>query len=228
MKKLIIITLIMFASADLAFSGEGATNIYDSAFELQEEAYIDDIPFSTLNLALQSSSFKEDLAMSEEGYVKDIPFDTEQIAAAKMLYEMICCYRNESYVDDIPFCTDYHYNKYCVKNLVKEYKNEPGVLDIPFDTYAVAYNAMFINSVRKYSNEPEVADIPGAMICSDYCPKTSLIAEIRISQESLKDLRKADRERLKENIENAMQELDRILKSMEENSYYFDLMKIAD
>ena len=228
MKKSIIITLILFASANLAFSGEKAACLIDTALELQEEAYVDDIPFSTHHLALTSESFKEDLALSEEGYVKDIPFDTEQIAAAQMLNEMLCCYRNEDYVDDIPFCTDLYYNKFCVKKMVKDYKNEAGVRDIPFDTYAVAYNAMFISAVRKYTNEPEVKDIPGAMACSEYCPKSSLVAQIHITPASLKDIDYMDRAKLMESIENAMLELDRILRSMEEDNYYFDHPKISD
>ena len=62
--------------------------------KLEEETYIDDIPFNTSYVASAAAVYE----MEEEAYVDDIPFNTVLVVN----YEM----EDEASIDDIPFDTE--------------------------------------------------------------------------------------------------------------------------
>lgn len=80
-------------------------------FVLEEEAYINDIPFSTAEVSancLYRMAMAEKFEMEEEAYIDDIPFNTECVSknclylkAINTVFDMPI----EEYVDDIPFDT---------------------------------------------------------------------------------------------------------------------------
>ena len=82
-----------------------------NTFVLEEEAYINDIPFSTAKVSancLYEMAMAVDFEMEEEPYIDDIPFSTECITiycmylkALNMEFDL----PEEKYVDDIPFNT---------------------------------------------------------------------------------------------------------------------------
>jgi len=81
-------------------------------FELEEEAYISDIPFSTEEIAanyLYEKALSETFEFEEEAYIDDIPFDTYAIAK-DYLYEKnlknAFAFEEEEYINDIPFDTE--------------------------------------------------------------------------------------------------------------------------
>ncbi len=86
-------------------------NSFASGFGMQDEKYIDDIPFNTKTIF---DSIQKDndpaIVMKEEAYINDIPFDTEQIvaqyrsdSAMQVNYEL----PEEETINDIPFNTLY-------------------------------------------------------------------------------------------------------------------------
>ena len=98
---------------DIPFSTEMVFNeIMNPEFNMEEEAFIDDIPFNT--------SLMVDFEMEEEAFISDIPFSTEEIAedytttqAADFLME------DEAYINDIPF------NTYTIANISGDFnKND--------------------------------------------------------------------------------------------------------
>ena len=71
---------------------------------MQEEEYVDDIPFNTELIATQTvyiDAVEVAYAFEAEAYVDDIPFNTKYIAVVALAFEM----DEEAYVDDIPFDT---------------------------------------------------------------------------------------------------------------------------
>lgn len=81
--------ILFVASALLGFNlgyapSEDLSENKDSIeFVMEEEAYIDDIPFDTEKIAqraLYNESQKETYQFEDEAYIDDIPFDTEEIA----------------------------------------------------------------------------------------------------------------------------------------------------
>jgi hypothetical protein len=59
-------------------------------FELEEEAYINDIPFSTEKVVadyLYNKAIQETFQFEEEEYIDDIPFDTQTVINANLLNE---------------------------------------------------------------------------------------------------------------------------------------------
>lgn len=61
-------------------------NAFNTVFNLENESFIDDIPFNTkeiVNTQIKNNSFEfsyETFQMEQEPYINDIPFDTEKIA----------------------------------------------------------------------------------------------------------------------------------------------------
>ncbi|MCD4679002.1 MAG: hypothetical protein K8S00_01315 [Bacteroidales bacterium] len=129
----ILLSLIMSFNTTSAF-------VQEMDFELEEEEYIDDIPFktaaviSTIIVDYDTSESEEDLSansfetkknnevylaskmefnLEEEEYVDDIPFNTRKIFNAMVNFDendmniivQDFCLANEEYVDDIPFDT---------------------------------------------------------------------------------------------------------------------------
>ena len=80
-------------------------------FIMEEEAYINDIPFNTAEVSesyLFEMAMAQEFEMEEEGYIDDIPFDTECIAADCLYFKamnVVFEMEEESYIDDIPFNT---------------------------------------------------------------------------------------------------------------------------
>jgi len=105
-----ILHLTAIATLIVAFSFN--LNAFTPNFELEEEAYINDIPFSTEDIAanyLYNKALSESFAFEEEAYIDDIPFDTYEVAMS-YLYEKnlknAFAFEEEAYIDDIPFDTE--------------------------------------------------------------------------------------------------------------------------
>jgi hypothetical protein len=77
---------------------------------LEEEAYVDDIPFNTELIAYQSM-VNNMISTDIESYVDDIPFNTRKIFYESLANNMVTASSDEAYADDIPFCTN---NIYCM------------------------------------------------------------------------------------------------------------------
>lgn len=100
-------------------------------YTLEEEAYVEDIPFNTTALV-----YGKAISMPEEEYVDDIPFNTAIVAmqAGAQLPD-------EAYVDDIPFDTHA-----MVMNTDFNLPEEAYVDDIPFDTQCIVNNRHLKNA----------------------------------------------------------------------------------
>ncbi|PIQ30867.1 MAG: hypothetical protein COW63_08870 [Bacteroidetes bacterium CG18_big_fil_WC_8_21_14_2_50_41_14] len=74
---------------------------------LAEEAYIDDIPFSTQHVfdSILDLSLTDTYDLSEEVYIQDIPFNTAEIASENLDATSFDL-EEESYINDIPFSTE--------------------------------------------------------------------------------------------------------------------------
>lgn len=72
---------------------------------VEEETYINDIPFNTAEVAMKS--FYVNLAKpEEETFVNDIPFDTQVVVAIYTYVTHPVVVEEEAYIDDIPFDTE--------------------------------------------------------------------------------------------------------------------------
>jgi hypothetical protein len=76
--------------------------------KMEDEAYIDDIPFNTAAV-VSAMSQMEVYEFGEEPFVEDIPFSTEEVVsdyrwqqAMNLDFEM----SDEEYIDDMPFSTE--------------------------------------------------------------------------------------------------------------------------
>lgn len=128
-----------------------------SVYSLEEESYIDDIPFDTEKIYKRAccyykhyGRYSADLTLRDEDYIEDIPFSTIEIASSVMsgTFLMQPCLptfflTEESYIDDIPFSTE----EVVADSLEKKEKNkesytitsfnlkdEEYIDDIPWDT----------------------------------------------------------------------------------------------
>ena len=105
--KTIKITTVLALSFLMSLGLFANSNI----FVMEEEAYINDIPFSTAEVSincLYEMALAEDFEMEEESYIDDIPFNTECISinckylkAVNVQFDL----PEENYIDDIPFNT---------------------------------------------------------------------------------------------------------------------------
>ena len=102
--KTIIATLI------LIFICAAGTISTGQEMPLEEEAYVDDIPFNTELIAYQSL-VNDMISHDIESYVDDIPFNTKKIYYESLANNMAVASADEAYADDIPFCT---HNIYCM------------------------------------------------------------------------------------------------------------------
>ena len=107
---LILIAGIAFG-ADLSTNPPSTDASAAGVFVMEDEDYIDDIPFSTEAVVENykaSESMKEIFDYEEEAYIDDIPFDTEAIAENVRLNNArntVIDFEDEAYVNDIPFNT---------------------------------------------------------------------------------------------------------------------------
>ena len=82
--SVLFILLISLTSGVDFMRDNSASAAAQNEFTLQDEAYVDDIPFDTRSIAEQQlleEAMAVDYTFEEEAYVDDIPFDTEQIAS---------------------------------------------------------------------------------------------------------------------------------------------------
>ena len=125
-------------------------------FTLDDEQYIDDIPFSTELVSAQMyfgnsylNPMENNFQLYDEEYINDIPFDTEKIYWA-CSFNQNCgsidpesvTLEDENYIDDIPFNTeDYASDSIGCENKENEFSitsfnldEEEYIDDIPWDT----------------------------------------------------------------------------------------------
>ena len=129
--KTLISTSIFILCLALFSQAKPINEIYSiqDPFET-EESYIDDIPFDTWEIAVESILEGDEVKLQEEPYVNDIPFDTRTIANEYLLRKMVET-TSERNVNDIPFNTEKITNQYLTGALTREYLNEPNVEDFP-------------------------------------------------------------------------------------------------
>ena len=114
-------------------------NLTAANLNFTDEAYIDDIPFSTKEVYddVMNERNLQQFDFGDEEYIDDIPFDTHCISTQ-------CFYQRAIRVD---------FN----------FEEEAYIDDIPFDTYQnmvqTAYN-MAIEQVYNFSEEAYIDDIP--------------------------------------------------------------------
>ena len=83
-----------------------STNALEAEFEIEEENYINDIPFSTECVTVNcryEKAMSVVFELDEELYVDDIPFNTEKIVENSNIENFNL--EEEAYIDDIPFNT---------------------------------------------------------------------------------------------------------------------------
>lgn len=152
--KKIIIPLITIL---IAVSSYAANNI----FILEKETYINDIPFSTNTIAVNSILDNDGICsfqLEDEEYIDDIPFNTKEIAAKCLNSRTEYDLKDEAYVDDIPFNTWQLFNEYHLDQITLN--DEQNVNDIPFNTQLVTAK-YFINSIEfALKDERYIDDIP--------------------------------------------------------------------
>jgi hypothetical protein len=136
---------------------------------LNDEAYIDDIPFNTAEVAGQKPS--TDLSMfvlKEEAYIDDIPFDTKAIAGKLVIDKSLTDFslQDEEYIDDIPFNTEavareLNNSESIDQALAQNFrlKEEAYIDDIPFNTESVVMNTKdnkqsAVAKIEKAENSP--------------------------------------------------------------------------
>jgi len=74
--------------------------------KLEEEAYVNDIPFDTHAIANKYLLLRN-MEISEEANIDDIPFNTEKIFYEKLAERLTEQYRNEAEINDLPDSPDY-------------------------------------------------------------------------------------------------------------------------
>ena len=129
--KALMITLVLILGLAVSNYGKPINDIYsikDPIFE--EEAYVDDIPFDTWDIASAVMNDGDEVKMEEEAYVDDIPFDTRAIACCCILRRIIES-SGEANVNDIPFSTEEILCEYLAARIREQYRNEPNINDMP-------------------------------------------------------------------------------------------------
>lgn len=132
---------------------------------LEEEAYIDDIPFDTEMIV--SELLVPEFNFEEESYINDIPFNTSTVCAIclyeealKVDYKMV----EEEFINDIPFetekvATELTSYSSCIDN----FEEEIYISDIPFSTAQLVseYNyTQIVNITFEFPEENYIDDIP--------------------------------------------------------------------
>ncbi|MCD4680981.1 MAG: hypothetical protein K8S00_11400 [Bacteroidales bacterium] len=105
-------TILILLALITLNTNSAITNIPEEEFFLEEENYIDDIPFDTWNVAMNYESYWGSLGilLEEEKYVEDIPFNTCEIAAnykMKQIMAVEFSMEEEAEINDLPFDTKF-------------------------------------------------------------------------------------------------------------------------
>jgi hypothetical protein len=136
MKNLIITSLLIFGLAAQNY-GKPIIDIYSMKEPIvDEEAYIDDIPFNTWQIAIDAIFDGDETKLAEEPYVDDIPFDT-RIIASQYLFGNINEKSDEANVDDIPFDTEKVMYEELTARLTACYKDEQNTSDLPGNDFTI-------------------------------------------------------------------------------------------
>jgi hypothetical protein len=104
MKTLLQMTAIATLIVAFSLNLSGST----PNFELEEEAYINDIPFDTKCIAadcIYQKALQVDFEIEEEAYVDDIPFNTQKVVVENAFRDAlneVFTFEDELYIDDIP------------------------------------------------------------------------------------------------------------------------------
>jgi len=164
------------------------TNPYQVKFTLEEEAYIDDIPFNTEVVTDEMfwgyaylNPTNNKYLLEDEDFVNDIPFDTEKVywecmfnCSEKAVDLASLNLDEETYIDDIPFNTQKIFAistpSYIIADKqLKEFKlEEEGYIDdIPFNTEEYVIDSLDSEKEEEFSitsfnldDEDYIDDIP--------------------------------------------------------------------
>jgi hypothetical protein len=130
MKTLILSLLFVFGLAAPNYS-KPINDIYSIKEPVfTDEAYVNDIPFNTYEIAVEAIFEGDEIQLAEEPYVNDIPFDTKAIACKYLLRKMIET-SGEINVNDIPFSTEKVLYEYLGDQLTSQYRDERNTNDLP-------------------------------------------------------------------------------------------------
>ena len=133
--------------------------------ELEEENYIDDIPFNTEEIVSSIPEYSVTpfvLTLEDEGYIDDIPFCTRKVYDSLMLNSSLNKFQldNETYIDDIPFDTEeIAINSYRVNYDLAFESEEEYIDDIPFDTYEISTSSLEYYKVLLSNMSNEIQSI---------------------------------------------------------------------
>jgi len=107
MKSFIITSMLILALA-ATNHGKPINDIYSIKDpSTSEEAYVDDIPFNTYDIAVNAIINADHSRLPEESVINDIPFNTERIMYECLLARMVKMYRLEENICDIPYISEY-------------------------------------------------------------------------------------------------------------------------
>jgi hypothetical protein len=159
--KTIIFTLALTLTASLAISRPQLPYLPPDyqVMAMQEEAFVNDIPFDTWMVGQTSVPDKVMMTLPDEEYVDDIPFSTEKVANKILFCRLLEC-MDEASVDDIPFNTEKVFNDIQLQECIAEYCDEDNVNDIPFNTrYLACCKQMMMKVMPSYVDEQAAEDI---------------------------------------------------------------------
>ncbi|HLN53463.1 MAG TPA: hypothetical protein VK212_07115 [Lentimicrobium sp.] len=105
----LLLNIVLFAGGNIsaAATGEDTLAMTTHSFILpavEDESYINDIPFDTEAIAIKSL-FMNLERPEDEAYVNDIPFNTAEVVANYNFLTNNIQPDEEEYIDDIPFNT---------------------------------------------------------------------------------------------------------------------------
>jgi hypothetical protein len=134
MKSIILSFLLIFGLAAQNYC-KPINDIYSIKDPvITEETFINDIPFDTYEIAVESILDGDEMQLKDEAYVNDIPFDTKAIADKYLLGTKMNSI-DESNVNDLPFNTEKVFFEKLAQRLTEEYRDETDINDIPGSIY---------------------------------------------------------------------------------------------
>jgi hypothetical protein len=159
--KTSIIATVLLMTASLLIAGTKITSpsVSGDIVVLEEENYVNDIPFDTWKIS--GLAYPPDLTLNEESYVDDIPFNTAEIAREALL-EKVIEQKEEGSVNDIPFNTNKIYNEIQLNRYISQWQDEKNVCDMPSSTciivsmtncegsYRIIINDDFLEGLEEY------------------------------------------------------------------------------
>ena len=129
--KTLILSILLILGLVTPNHGKPIVDIYSIKEPvLIEEAYVDDIPFNTWEIAVEAIIAGDEVKLTEEPYVDDIPFDT-RVIANKCLLRKIEKKCGEANVNDIPFNTQKIMVERLTAKLTEQYRDEKNTCDLP-------------------------------------------------------------------------------------------------